>query len=539
MSITIADCMKLTAFNGANVIAGAGGLTRTVDDVSVLEYAFSSALSQEVLIGNELIITGFISVKDNLEEQLKVVKALSQYGCSGIVIYYVGIFLKEIDKSIIDLANELCFPIVCMPRDRIDYRYCEAINQIYELIFISRIKSVYFVSNIIDRVSHLNKSQITIHNLLMMLSEQLKCSLILVNDANEQIGYFNAKNTAQVCNNDIFNVINPQLNTISNRITGIKLQYDQSSIYASMIAITLDNYKQVKLVALEASGFIRESDLKQAAEVIRLFLSIWKYNIPHENKEALIPAILQNEPNRIKRIARMTHFDVQSLNAIWIIKDNYKKRDANCLIDTANKQMLMTRMLLDEYKITSTVNVYEENIIALIHDNLEAEYDNYIVQQLVEKLSNENEGVTVAALKNVDKIVDFRDLYLTFEALFGKIRIVYPHKRVISEHDVQFIKRCVDIIGQGKNAIEQATQLLDLLSYYDDEDELTETLATYLLDTQKSMEITGKLLFVHKNTVRYRIDKIKKRLGYDINQMPMLYELYTAVALKRLIDIYN
>jgi DNA-binding PucR family transcriptional regulator len=48
------------------------------------------------------------------------------------------------------------------------------------------------------------------------------------------------------------------------------------------------------------------------------------------------------------------------------------------------------------------------------------------------------------------------------------------------------------------------------------------------------MQKTGELMFLHKNTVKYRIRTIKELIGSDITKMPGFYDLYLAAAINRL-----
>lgn len=62
--------------------------------------------------------------------------------------------------------------------------------------------------------------------------------------------------------------------------------------------------------------------------------------------------------------------------------------------------------------------------------------------------------------------------------------------------------------------------------------ELCETLEAYLEHNCNAYETAGAL-FVHRNTMRYRLDKIKNILEYDINSMSVCLELKLAFAIKR------
>lgn len=67
------------------------------------------------------------------------------------------------------------------------------------------------------------------------------------------------------------------------------------------------------------------------------------------------------------------------------------------------------------------------------------------------------------------------------------------------------------------------------------EGELCETLETYL-EHNCNANATAEALFIHRNTMRYRMEKIKRILGDDINDMSMFLELKLAFAIKRYRD---
>lgn len=67
------------------------------------------------------------------------------------------------------------------------------------------------------------------------------------------------------------------------------------------------------------------------------------------------------------------------------------------------------------------------------------------------------------------------------------------------------------------------------------EGELCETLETYL-EHNCNANATAEALFIHRNTMRYRMDKIKRILDEDISDMSVFLELKLAFAIKRYRD---
>lgn len=123
---------------GAELVAGAGALDRTVSSVSVLEYSnpddVQNALFEAISFeGNEVVITAFASIADDPDAQIKAVQRLIKAGEVGLILYYVGILMPEIDQRLIRLADENDFAMIRMPSLK-SLRYSDAISDISEAI---------------------------------------------------------------------------------------------------------------------------------------------------------------------------------------------------------------------------------------------------------------------------------------------------------------------------------------------------------------------------------------------------------------------
>jgi len=142
LKITVNDCLKLPILSKATVVAGKGGLNRVVSGISVLEtsniifdeYSYKS-------LGGELVVSGFITCYDDINGLLRCVESFSKSADAGLIIFYLGIYLKEIPEQVIRLADELDFPIIVMPKNRDDIPYSYVIYEVMQLIFENKLKS--------------------------------------------------------------------------------------------------------------------------------------------------------------------------------------------------------------------------------------------------------------------------------------------------------------------------------------------------------------------------------------------------------------
>ena len=63
-----------------------------------------------------------------------------------------------------------------------------------------------------------------------------------------------------------------------------------------------------------------------------------------------------------------------------------------------------------------------------------------------------------------------------------------------------------------------------------------DTLSAYLLDENSSVTQTAEHLFVHKNTVKYRLQKADNLLGFRVGDIPQSKNLLYALALRRILQ---
>ena len=95
------------------------------------------------------------------------------------------------------------------------------------------------------------------------------------------------------------------------------------------------------------------------------------------------------------------------------------------------------------------------------------------------------------------------------------------------------MKRAIDLSKQGEEMIEEYLSVIEPI--LNDEESL-KTLMTFLLDANGSFDDCSKILFIHKNTVKYRIKKISELIGNDVTIYSEFYDVYMACMLYRLIN---
>jgi PucR family transcriptional regulator, purine catabolism regulatory protein len=130
MALTVREAMALGGLRRGEVLAGAGGLDRTITWVKVLE----SPETISWLAEGELLLTVAFAIKDDQAAQRDLMRNLAAVGSSGLVIKPER-YLPEIPASMLGQADEYGIPLIRIPPD---VSYLEIMNPILERIINSQ-----------------------------------------------------------------------------------------------------------------------------------------------------------------------------------------------------------------------------------------------------------------------------------------------------------------------------------------------------------------------------------------------------------------
>ncbi len=296
-----------------------------------------------------------------------------------------------------------------------------------------------------------------------------------------------------------------------------------------------DKLKSLRLFVFAENGTLDEGLLRQAVEVLQLSASIWDYEFVRNGPDALLRTILGNQPGEMRRIARQLCIDVESLCRMWAILDANPDRDEakrKTLLDRAAAKL---NGFLKGYHKVVLVDTFERTVISFMDQGRYSVDPAEVCNLFLEELAGVCADFVLVSFSQLRNTADVRDAYLLLEENFPATRCIFPRLRILGKHEFLFARKCGEIIEKGEGALMAYLSLLDPLREAEAGPELIETLSVYLLDSAGNIPLTAQSLFVHRNTVKYRIKKAQGLLGYSIEKMPQAIDLYTALALARLV----
>ncbi|MCQ2452459.1 MAG: PucR family transcriptional regulator ligand-binding domain-containing protein [Oscillospiraceae bacterium] len=535
MALTVESVLELPSFQGARIVAGRGGLQKNVTGVSVLEYT-SPTKEQEVLFSRnaflmhgEVVLTCFASGHDDVDTQLRTIQQLAGCGEAGLVLYYVGIVLKKLDRRVLELADQMDFPLIVMPENEPMLRYSDAISEIMESVLFAKKDQATLVSEVITSICRLPNHNQTIDMALSMLSQRLQVSIALTNEYNALLSEVVWPSSSS----GFFEEASPYISGMpTNMPTDYPLSQGAKLWYVPVEA----DETSLRMYLLDRNGHVNPSIAAAVAESLRLCVEIWsrRHGMPLERE--LVNAIMCDEPVKMHRLADALKIDVTSIHTAWLIipqKDCHTiPTEALELVKNILKGMGNT--LLGDYFREATTD-RECLVIFFKKPNSLQRLDEY-AEEVQEILSEFCGFTTILTMVNYKQsTAEVREAYLLWADTIRQAQIIYPRKTVFNDFELEFTRDCAETISRGEAAVKHSNSYLDAIREMPSGKELIETLEVFHLDAGMNKQETAKQMNFHINTVKYRIKQAEEMFGFPVDQMPASGYLSKAAAIRRLL----
>ena len=491
MSITVKDCLSLPSLRMGRVIAGRKGLSGIVNSVTVLEFDLTA---DDIYSPNELAITAFFEVKDDIDAQVRTVYATKRSGNVALVLFYSDMILNGVDSRVTEAADKVCLPLILLPEKDMGLKYSDVIRDVMEAVFIDARSKEFYIDNTMNRIGQMPEKRRTLNNVLGLISEYTRATVALCDMKGNILGhsFWPAGN--------IFDI---------KEALGLK---SNKNIYS--YEFTDKNNNTLSIYALSKYSVIPKKIMSETATIIQLYSAIWNVNLNTGNREALIPLMLEGKIKQCQSIAKINNVNIYDFRSMFIAESDSDISDI--------------RKAASEYDSACLVGRFGKNIICFGSLEPGCVREGLLVERLCEAAESK------AFFMNADSIAErcsaFYDMYCSGR---NAAEIIFPSKKLFTPDLLSFANKCLRLSGESSEESDYCKGLLaPVISAGDDE--LFRTLTIYLLDASSCTKRTSEMLYVHRNTVKYRLDRIKSLLGRDFETMPFAYDIYTATAMLRL-----
>lgn len=522
MNITVAEALTIYPLSQAKLVAGHKGTGRIIKSLNTMD---APDVSDWIKDGEMLFTTAY-AIKDTPERFLAVLKKLNERGAAGIGIK-LGRYWKEIPDVVLEHANRLAFPIMELPYE---FTFSDQMNALFQADFKRNTMKLY---DALDKQKHLMRLalQIQTHNEPYdEIASILNHSLYIIH-AKGHIIYEYGEWSKELMTLDW-----PWAISYSHK------RAEDNSWISKLPLMKNDNCYGFLVVRYAEWNQLKEEEalLYQAAEIISHFL---EYTEDEQHTVANIQWGTLLERYIHRQISKDTfHEQVQYLGttfpagavvcvlttSIGDNKHNPVNADVLKLLQDFRKEIkyhlrlgtldslhhiLFNNQLLSIFKVREATTVSNEAFIIMLLNSF-----NEIHRSM-------GHSILQSYISNVKpELYDIMDGYEEcVEAKFVANSLHYSaHTIPFSDLEFTYLFRHIP-----RNVLQKYCDKLVLpLSNKDDEYKtyMLKTLESFVMNEGQINEI-AKQLFIHRNTVIYRLEKISEMLELDLKKMSDLLKL--------------
>ncbi|WP_042477467.1 PucR family transcriptional regulator [Bacillus ndiopicus] len=563
--LKVRDLLEIQAIEGLKIIAGEQGLDNEISIVNIIE----NPDAFDWLSPNELLLsTGYI-FKDNEELQNKIIKELAEINCAGLVIKMKRYF-DQLPQNMIDEANKYGLPLLELPTGYTLSNVISIINEktsgkydllnrqtldMYNLFFkitlegggIPSISSTLstIIGNpiiIVDkhwRLIHYNEhvdNTVLIREVFDLKSNkplfdqafidsiphdlvEMKHSIKRTYDFNEQ--HIICRVLPIAVSKDIYGYL-----IIWQTVRKLKeLDYIISQQASTLVALERVKVKEIEEAKLKIRQDFYDDLLSgkiTSQETLQTLCDLHGLN-PKYMYYCIVINIETNEADELHdMISGKYKMDYIAQNCVELIYEKSYSYHGEITAFYRNNRVII---LVGQSEEKPPVLVTEAKQFAtLLHDELTSKFDNrflvgigqqYRIIQLIHKsFSEANEMIRLMQQLNEKNEVSHFEDYSVYHLLSSNVNS--------AELD-DFFQKCLGKIYEHDQ--------LHNTNYI-------ATLENYFYNNQNISE-TSKAMYLHRNTLIYRIEKIKEMLNTDLKNSEELLRIQIALKIFRIINYTN
>lgn len=501
--ITIKDILQSPHFNGAKVVAGSSGLDRPVTWVHILEGRKDVG---RFVDGQDLILSNGVGF-ENKQESISFLKELIERNVSGLCIELVE-HVVELPEEIIKIANDHKFPLIVFKKI---VRFIDITRDFHTMIITKNTEALSFVEKFSQQLNSILLSAHDLEDILRNLHHFLNLNVAYIPNQEQAIFVPNLSPIDQQKTLDLFNSESLSNNFASSPVTVLDQVWGKLYIFTSHHEL-----RETEILILEkcthaiSQDFLRELYIKEK-------------RTHEENK--WIDDWINNKLTENEIVHHINNLTPPLAPSGYVV----------CLINFAgaysHKKPLRELMVHLTYLARSffeqqgfyLLNSFEGNQIkyVLLDKNPRETWKeriNIVIEQVKKIISSK--AIVAHKVKIVFGIGKRTDQSNELPKSFqNALEAVTIQKRLNIEqplYELLHIYRIISLVEKHSNLKEFALEYLEPIIEYDAKNhtDLLRTLKVYY-ECNGSKQETAKRLFIVRQTMYFRIQKLEELLGED------------------------
>lgn len=525
MHITLQEALSIYPMSKAKLVAGFEGSNRIIKSINVLD---NPDQASNIKHGELLFATAYM-LKDAQEDATSLIRKLNERGASGLGIK-LGLFWSDIPISMIECANSLQFPLIELP---FQHDISDQIQAFYHAEYERNSKVLHSILEKQKLLMQYALKRDEINNTIRSVGNILGHPIAVIGSRGHVFHNATKWDSIDLLNDWPWSPSKQWVNHLLGRYLRYPLMQNEENL--GFLLIMPEEWSLVRA---------EERLYQQAAEILSFHMGI--------NYISYIETTLQDDVgSKISRYLRgKTKIEdvIESAHRMEIdlFKGKYlcvlstiRNSDGN-LHDNERLRELRQELIFDpRFQQLNGQHFYvQEGVLSIFSfgedlqptassliktlriqfDTFSAKKDDHQVFHMIFSNMKEEPQQLAEAFKEIKHTLNLAER-------FQMRQLIIQYETIEFDHLFQFVPKHV-----MEEYVEKTLQPL-LTKNSDQANELLSTLITYL-DHDGKLNETAKELYLHRNTVNYRLDKISELLHIDMKHMGDLLKIKLVLLFK-------
>ncbi|MEH7416780.1 PucR family transcriptional regulator [Neobacillus drentensis] len=530
----IHELLTISQLTGMQLIAGESGKERKVESVNMMD----APDIIQFLNQNEFLVTTAYHFKDHPHTLTELVTAMAEQGCAGLGIKTKR-FLHAVPEEVIRLANQLSLPIIELP---LELSLGQIANLTFQTILDKRAAELKLVLETHKQFTTIIMQGKGIQSLLQDLAKIINRPVQLIDQHYKPI----SQNASNLDFHQLLDGITLHITKsfpISFSILSLKQDCTLFPVHISdkkygflIIFGEIVNTDQLTLLTIEQAtnvisfSLMKENALKQHDRSIRNDFFLHFLDGTFSSQEEIIGRAaefsLEYQQMYVCAVGKLDgelyhptytqqHEDVDEL--FDFIESELTEKTLNSHFFKKNDTCILLFDIQDNIYNPST---YVESILLKLQKSISLFFGKTIsfgistlCQNFLQTKDAYKEAVDALSQGKLSKKQAYIQMYHTKDIM-----------ELMRQIPLTELKNFYSFVLNGFNHMK-----------LEEEQSLLETLSVYL-ETHCQISETAKRLFVHRNTVVYRIEKCEEILGKSLKDSETTLQIRLALRIKTLIE---
>ncbi|NQX64373.1 PucR family transcriptional regulator [Paenibacillus qinlingensis] len=531
MHLTIREALAIYPLTEAKLVAGKQGESRIVKSVNVMD---APDIADWTKSGEMLFTTAF-AMKDSPQETVNLLRKLNDRGAAGLGIK-LGRFWTELPQIVMDEADRLHFPIIEMP---FQFTFSDQMNALFNAEYR---RNTELLQTVLEKQKKLMQFGLKQDNMLSMF--QLVCEILgypmAVVGARGQVLY-NTSNWSsdQLAQNWPKKRKSGWVYAGKDRAYRIGLQQQDDEPLGHLLIIP-----DVMLLATVEEGLFQ-----QAADILTFHMS---YTF-RSHVEASAERDLQN--NLIRYLDKGTSLEEFMEQAesrgLFIFAGSYqcvigKCKKESLIPDVTNEKLKELKQYMESHSKSSNLRghhfVLRDHMFSIYSTTQADGFPEEELSQLLSKYegdaghASDLDGMVFYTSALKVKPTALREAYLECGETGRMAEKLCLPDRVLHYETIEFAHLFQHLSSPMME--DYCAKILRPLLEKDPEysQEMIRTLEVFIRNDGQVSE-AAKQLFIHRNTVTYRLEKISDLLQVDFKKVNDLLKLKAVFLFRQFLQV--